>query len=267
MDQARFENAVAMRNSGRILAAIQEFQAMQEETTDANEKSALMLNEVRCYAELGQVVDAERILRRIRELVPDDVEAGFNVDFMAACVEAQGGHYEQAVRQFQTLLEEYVELLQIPDYRDFYEDIQQRRAFSMMHLRKYEDALPILKEAGSFFTTLKAEDQQEVHLNLGICYMELHEDRLAKEEYLRAIEFGLNNSVEARARYCLAVVSFLEGGFAQAKYQLEWLLQAYPQEEIPNVPRKYVYQQLSRTYHYLGDKENAKRYKKLAESS
>jgi tetratricopeptide (TPR) repeat protein len=267
MDQARFDNAVALRKSGRILDAIQEFQAMQEETTDANEKSALMLNEVRCYAELGQVLDAERMLRRIREVVPDDLEARFNVDFMAACVEAQGGHYEQAVRQFQTQLEEYVGLLQTPDYRDFYEDVQQRRALCLTHLHRYGEALPILKEASSSFTTLKAEDQQEVHLNLGICYAELQEDRLAKEEFLRAIGSGLNNGVEARARYNLGVVSFREGGFAQAKHQLEWLLQNYPQEEIPNVPRKYVYLQLSRTYHYLGDKENAKRYKKLAESS
>ena len=128
MDQARFENAVALRKSGRILDAIQEFQAMEEESTDVNERTALMLNEVRCYVDLGRVVDAERILARIQALPPDNVDMDIRliIDFVAACTAAQAEHYEQAVREFQTQLEEYVELLQIPDFRDFYEDIQQR---------------------------------------------------------------------------------------------------------------------------------------------
>jgi tetratricopeptide (TPR) repeat protein len=104
------------------------------------------------------------------------VEARFHVGFMAACVAAQGGHYEQAVRQFQALLEDYVGLLQTPDYRDSYEDAQQRKAVCLMHLGRHVEALPILKEASSSFGTLKAEDRQEVHLNLGLCYAELQED-------------------------------------------------------------------------------------------
>jgi tetratricopeptide (TPR) repeat protein len=266
MDQERFDKAIALRNTGRILEAIQEFHAMQEQSTNANDRAALMLNEARCYADLGRVVDAERTLARALEVAPDDVEARFNIGFMVACVAAQGGDYEQAACQFQTLLEEYVGLLQTPDYRDFYEDIQQRKAVCLIHLRRYGEAVPILKEASSSFTTLRAEDEQEVHLNLGISYAGLHEDRLAKAEFLRAIEFGLNNSVEARARYNLGVVSFLDGGFAQAKHQLEWILHTYP-GEIPSVTRKDVYQQLSRAYHYLGEKDNAERYRRLAEGS
>ncbi len=266
MDQERFEKAIILRNTGRILEAIQEFHAMQEEATDANEKSALLLNQLRGYADLGRLVEAEQILERIRELAPDDAVAGLNTDFGAACVAALGGHHGKVVLQFQRILEQYTELLETPDYRDLYEDIQQRRAFSMVHLRRYVDALPILKEASSSFFTLKKADQQEIHLYLGLCYAELHEERLAKEEFLRAIEFGLKNSVEAQARYNVGVVSFLDGGFAQAKHQLEWILQTYP-GEIPNLSRKDVYQQLSRTYHYLGDRDNAERYKKLAQDS
>jgi tetratricopeptide (TPR) repeat protein len=264
MDQDRFERAIALRNANCTLAALQEFSAMQEESTDANDRAALILNEARCYADIGRVVDAERTLARARDLAPDDVEARFNVDFLAACVAAQGGDYEQAVCQFQTLLEDYIGILQTQEYRDFYEDIQQRKAVCLIHLHRYGEALRILKEASSSFITLKTEDEQEVHLNLGTCYAGLHEDRLAKAEFLRAIEFGLRNSVEARARYNLGVASFLDGGFAQAKNQLEWILQTY-RGEIPNVPRKDVYHQLSRTYHYLGEKDNAERYRRLAE--
>jgi tetratricopeptide (TPR) repeat protein len=265
MDQTRFEKAVALRNAGRITEAIQEFRSMQEATSDPNEKAAFMLGEVRCYGELGRVADAERVLAGIPELAPNDVELRFHVSLMAAYVAAQGGKHEKAILQFQELLGQYADLLQTADYRDSYEDIQQRRAFSMVHLRRYEDALPILKEASSSFSTLTGEDQQEIHLYLGTCYAELQEDRLAKEEFLRTIDFALKNSVEAQARYNLGVVAFLDGAFAQARHQLESILETYP-GEIPNVSRKDVYFQLSRTYHYLGDKENATHYKKLADA-
>jgi tetratricopeptide (TPR) repeat protein len=266
MNQVRFERTLSLRNSGRLLEAIREFHAMAEESGDSNEISSLMLNEARCYTELNCLADAERIFARIRELAPDNAEVRFNVDFAVACSKSQGGQHEKALIQFQALLADYVDILKTEDYREWYEDIQRRRALSMIHLGRYQDAVVLLKEASSSFRTLKTEDQQEVHLYLGICYAELDEDKPAKDEFLRAIQFGLKNDGEAQARYSLGVVSFRDGGFAQAKHQLEFLLQNYPQE-IPNVSRKDVYQQLSRVYHYLGDKEKAERLKKLAENS
>jgi tetratricopeptide (TPR) repeat protein len=262
MDQEGIDRAVALQTAGRLLEAIEAFHSLAGESDDANLKSGLMLNEVRCYTILGRVTDAEHVLGQIRALAPDDDEVRINVDYVGACVATQGGQHEKALRQFERVLAEYVDYLNAPDNRDFYEDIQRRRALCLIHVRRYGEALPILEEA-SAFRTLKPEDQQQIHLYLGVCYAELREDRLAKEELLRALEFGLKNGFEAEARFRVAVLYFLDGGFAQAKYQLESILQVYPQE-IPRVPRKFVYQQLSRVYHYLGEKENADRYKKLA---
>jgi hypothetical protein len=56
---------------------------------------------------------------------------------------------------------------------------------------------------------------------------------------------------------------FGRGGFAQAKQQLEILLRDYI-EVAGTVPLKYIYEQLSRACHYLGEKENAKHYAKKA---
>ena len=119
MDDDRFERAIAMLASGSIEGALQEFNAMQEEAVDANEKSALMLNEVMCHLQLGCVADAEGILARIREVAPDDLTVRLNLDFVSACSAAQGGQQERALFQFETLLEQNVALLQTPDYRGF----------------------------------------------------------------------------------------------------------------------------------------------------
>jgi len=237
---------------------------MAAESGDANEKSAFLINAVRCYADLGRLAEAERILGEIRELAPDDSEVRFAVDFGAACVTAQGGQHEKAVALFEGMLKEYDELLRTSEYRDFYEETQCRRAFSLTHLKKYREAISAVSEAGPF-RALKAEIEQETHLYLGTCYTELGERQPAKQEFLRAVGFNLKNDTDAQARYHLGVLYFLDSGFAQARHQLEAILENYPQE-IPNVPRKDIYLQLSRVYHYLGEKENAKRYAKLAES-
>lgn len=265
MDQGRFEKATALQREGRIEDACREFHSMAAESNDPNERAALLINEVRCYADLGRVADAELILQQIRDLAPDDSEARFSVDFVEACVAAQGGKHEKAVLHFEATLKGYVDLLQTDEYRDLYEEIQQRKAFSLVHLQRYQEAIPVLRDASSF-GTLGAETQQQVHLYLGICHAELHEPQLAKEQFLGVLDFGLKNATEADARYNLGVVCFLDGGFAQSKHQLETILQDYP-ETIPNVPRNYVYQQLSRACHYLGEKENAKRYAKLADDT
>ncbi len=104
------------------------------------------------------------------------------------------------------------------------------------------------------------------HLFLGICYSRRHQNGLAREQFLRVIDLGLVNEFEAEARYRLASTYFVEEGFAQAKHQLEFILAGHT-HDIERVPRRYIYEQLSRVCHYLGEEQNAKSYKKLAENS
>ena len=259
----RFDDANALWDSGRIEEAIREFHAMAMESHDVNEKCGLMLNEVRCYADLGRLADSERVLGQIRQLVPDDSDVCFGVDFGAACVTAQGGNHDNAVLQYERILKEYACLLEAPEYRYYYEEIQRRKGLCLAFLGRYSEAIPVLREASSFSGLVPAIGQ-EVNLYLGICYAELHENNLAKEQFLHAIEFGLKNGVEAEARYRAAILYFAEGGFAQTKYQLESIVRT-SREEIRNVPRKYIYVLLSRACWHLGEEENAKRYAKLAE--
>jgi hypothetical protein len=99
-----------------------------------------------------------------------------------------------------------------------------------------------------------------------VCYAELHEEDAAKEELLRAIRFGLKNDAEVEPRYRVGVLYFVDGGFAQAKRQLESILETHL-EGTKATPSKLIYYQLSRVCHYLGEKENARRYTKLAQDS
>lgn len=265
MDQPRFESAVALRDAGRAEDAIGEFRSMAAEASDPNEKAAMMLNEVRCYCNLSRLNEAERVLKEIRKLEPDDIVALLNADFAAACLEALRGKHEKALFKFDHILQEYVGLLQTSEYHDLCEDIRQRRACALADLIRHSEAVPLLKEAASF-ESLTAGQKQRIHLYLGRCYYALAEIDPAKEEFLRVIDFGLKNELEVQAQYNVAILYFNVGAFARSKYQLEMILQTY-QSDIPGVPRKDIYQQLSRTCHYLGEEDDAKRYLTMAQES
>lgn len=133
-----------------------------------------------------------------------------------------------------------------------------------MHLRKYSESLPILKEA-SGYGTVGTEDIQEIHLYLGTCYTELHEEIAAKEEFLSVVAFNLRNNSESEARYRVAALYFVDGGFAQAKHQVESIHHTYEQQ-IPNVPRKYVYERVPSSASTLATGGNAWRYTQVAEN-
>src|SRR5262249_16298210 len=111
-----------------------------------------------------------------------------------------------------------------------------------------------------------ATDEQQVHFALGVFLEDAHDEEAAKEEFIRAVGFALKNDVEERALYRLAILHYKAGALAEAKHQLEIILQDFPNESR-GVPRKQVYEGLSQTCRYLGDKANAKRYMDLAKGS
>jgi len=244
--------------------ALAEFHSMVEESIGPDEKSLLLIHEAKCYSMKGLVNDAERIIGQIQELVPKDLNVRLLVDYGIACVAAQAGRHDEAFARFQRILEQYSEILEAHDYCPTCEDVHFRRALALACLGRYGDAFPFLRDAASF-CTLSAADQQHVHLLLGYCYAERNEGPLAKEQFLRAIGFGMVNDFEVEARYRVAALYMADHGFAQAKYQLESIIQTCPQG-LPHVPRRDVYEQLSQACRYLGEKDNAQRYKEIAES-
>ena len=117
----------------------------------------------------------------------------------------QMGKLEEGVLKFERIVEANQEQLQTSDLRYLYEQIQRRRGFALTSVRRFSEALPILKEAVSF--TIDS-DPQLVHFYSGICYQALSETAPAKEAFLRAISLGLDNQFEADARYRLAILYF-----------------------------------------------------------
>jgi tetratricopeptide (TPR) repeat protein len=262
MDSAGFENANKLHNAGRIEDAAREFHALADETDDPDEKAASFANEHKCYCQLGWLDKANALMRQIRSLPHQDKFVRMIVDFADACMMAQMAKLDEGALKFEQILDSNRELLTSSDNRNLYEDIQGRRAFLLAGLGRYTEALPLLEEAGSF--TNGESDPKLVHFYLGVCYDAASESSLAKEEFLRAVDLGLDAQFEASARYRVAMLYFTSGAFGQAKLHLECAL-ALPEGVAEMQLRKYIYQGLSRTCHYLGEFQEEQKYLKLAQ--
>jgi tetratricopeptide (TPR) repeat protein len=257
MDWVRFQNATALRDSGRAEDAAREFRLLETEVNETDEKAALMLNEHRCYCDLGRLDEASLILNQIRKLAPRDPEVCLIVDFGEACMNIQMGHLERGLKEFDEILHRYADLLE-GSQRHLSESIQRRRGVALCNAGRHAEALPLLKKS-STVSGLSGEDGQEVHLFLGTCYDRLGQTAMAKEEYLKAINFGIKTALEAHARYRVAILYFNTGAFAQAKHHLEAILQAYPEPGNADIPRKYVSELLQRTRRYLDNADKGRK--------
>jgi len=112
----------------------------------------------------------------------------------------------------------------------------------------------------------ETRDDQHIHLALALCYEETNDLEAAKREFFRVVAFTLKNDLEEQARYRLSTLYFMARGFAQARKQLETIVQEFPSESNV-VSRKYIYEQLSKVCHYLDDQPNEKLYMDLAKTA
>jgi tetratricopeptide (TPR) repeat protein len=262
MDTARFEHLMELDRSGRIEEAVRECQTLLAETADVNEKASLLGSMCVSYAKLGCLKEARQALDRMKQLEISHLGIRLNAEFCEPTLLVQEGRYEEGLSVFASMLDRHREAFKEERFRYLYEDIQCRRALILFGLSRYKEALPVLKEAVSFCFD-QPTDEQQVHFALGVCLEDANDAEAAKQEFIRVAGFGLKNDVEERALWRLGILYYKAGALAQAKQQLETILRDFPSQSSA-VPRRQVYEALSQTYRYLGDRANEKLYTDLA---
>jgi len=262
MDWSHFEHLIELTNSGRTEDAIRESGMLLAKATDANEKASLLTGALVLCSRLGRFGEARQTLDQIRQLEISDAEVRLNAEFCEPCLLMDEGKHEEAVLAFASMLQRNRDILGEALFRYLYEDIQSRRALALFGLSRFTEALPILQEAIGF-SFEEAVDDQRIHYALGVCCEETNGTEGAKREFFRVVGFNLKNGVEEQARYRLARLHVKAYAFAQARKQLEIILDEH---SGPNyaVPCKYIYEQLSHVCTHLGDNPSAKLYMDLA---
>jgi tetratricopeptide (TPR) repeat protein len=256
---------VELRNAGRIDEAIIEHERLLTQATNDDERASILRGLEACYRILGRLVEARRVLGQIQQLDISDLEIRLSSEFDEPCLLVEEGKTEEGICAFASILQRHGEALKEDCFRYLYEDIQRRRAFALIAVSRFTEALPILKDAASFRFD-EATYEQQIHFGLALCFEETNDFEAAKREFLRVVAFNLKNDLEEQARYRLSRLYVRAHGFAQARKQLETIIQEFSAENNV-VPRKYIYEQLSKVCACLGDKANETLYMALAKTA
>ncbi len=261
VESAQYARIFELRDTGRAEEAVHYAEELLAEACNPDDIGTLLTGITSLNLRLGRVVEAKRALQKLQGLEIPDLEVRLNADFMEPCVLVQEGRTEEGLMAFVMMLDRDGKLIHEDHFRYLYEDIQCRRAWALIELSRFTEALPVVRESTSYAFE-EVSDEQRMRWGLGLCLDETGDTGSAAEEYFRVIAFNLRNEFEEQARCRLARLLVRTGAFAQARKQLEFVLEQFSDWE-PIVPRSFVYEQLSIVCRSLGDVANSERYKQL----
>ena len=258
MDMGKLQEALALRENGRVEEALRIYRSLGEATDDPDEKASLLLNESTCFAILGLTREARDRFKKALKVQGSAAWQTTFFNFHNACLLSQEGEWEKALDAFNTLLRNESEALK---EHDLYQDVQQRRAFMLVRLERHHEALPILKNA--LPTANHASARSLVLCNLGAASLELQQYEEAERYFLEALEIGVPKEWQGYANVALGRVWYQFGFFEKAKKQFEKCIEKAHEGEY-KVSLPFVHEWLAATCRSLGDLEGAERYSLLS---
>jgi len=223
-------------------------------------RAASLFEEAEQCQEQGRFEDAEKLLVEAKSLVAGNQQACAEVDLLRAISLLKMNEREKGVQSLKAILSDYADLFKNPDSREVYEMVQLERAFSLVHLERKEEALPLLEEALSF--ELERDVQSDLHCHLGRCYHEHSQYSLAKEHFERADALGVSDDWRPLFHYYFGYTLYELKDFQRAKRQ--FILCVQSGNSAP--PQSMRYAMLAAASRKLGEHSEARRYDEKAKS-
>lgn len=257
MTQSIIQRAVENDDPKMAREALLEIESRLASSSDVEERIYLLFSRANCQVVLGDFSDAQRSLDIAVRARPDEASRT-NYDWMQAVIAQRQGNYADAIRQFSAVLEAHASVLQNPEWRFLYEDIQLRRGFLLVSLSKFADALAFLNESLSF--EINETVRSELEASLGICHLELENLDTAKTHLDQADDRALSGDWKWRIHYYRGIVNYHSGELGVSKKEFkvcEELAAAY------SVPILDVYGWLAAVCKALGETTESSRYATL----
>jgi len=259
MNKSIIQDAIELRDPVLAREALKQIDLSLSSTPDPDERVFLLFSKSSCHGILGNFEEARDQLSLALQQEPEDPDVRLTVEFNEGLLSQQQGSYREALERFSAMLSSHTERLSRPELRFMYEDIQQRRAFLSVTLRKFQDSIPLLQEILSF--DLEKEVRSDALASLGLCYLEQREWELAKNYLLQAKAIGITKEREKTFHFYLGIAYFYTAAFAEAKREFE-ICEEHAIEY--HLPAADVYEWLSSVSRRLGRTAESERYAQLA---
>jgi tetratricopeptide (TPR) repeat protein len=181
MDANRVKRAHELCDSGKFADALELFKGLAFQSAYPVEEAGFLMDAATCYGEIRDLDQARICATKAKQLVEGDAMASAQIDFVVATLLIDEGKREQALEELTRLSKNYRSVLETGEGRQLHEEIETQRAYTLMHLAKYEEARPILEAAGSY--ELGNESKSRVCCHRGRCYVELGLYDAAREQF------------------------------------------------------------------------------------
>ena len=162
MDGKRFSLASALRDAGKLVEALQEFEALTDLAVDEREKSDLLGNQANCLWRLGQLRDARKRLAESQE--GGKTPSGELLDVYICVTE---GKIEEAEKKLRAFLERYSGLKD-SEHQYIYFSAQDELGRLLFDSGRYTEAVAPLREALTFFEDV--DRCRWLNYCLGVCF-------------------------------------------------------------------------------------------------
>jgi tetratricopeptide (TPR) repeat protein len=250
--------AIARPDPATAEKMIKEIDGDLAQSTNAEERAGLFLNKANLLRLLTRIDEAKDAVRLAFEQAPDDPETGLACDYIGGGLYGDEGKTSEAYTLLTAALAKHKKLLDLPDHRIIYEDLQRRRAFGLFEMGDCPNAVPLLEEILSFAST---ERRSVVLANLGNCYARMNDYETARKYLLQALELGDLDDWEGMAHYDLAKTYARLHLLQESKREFELCAERAAKY---NLPLEDVHRWLSRICKGLGEKSEAEHYARLA---
>ncbi|MGH9745492.1 MAG: tetratricopeptide repeat protein [Candidatus Acidiferrales bacterium] len=255
MDWTRFYELKRLSDAGNDEQALTGLQKMLTEAEGREDRAAISLMIATCLRGLGRLSEARERVQGVLGTIDKESEISAWAIFSDAYLDMDEGKWSAALKKLDRLQTHFSVLLQRPENRERYEDIERKRGIALLGLDRAKEALPLLKRA-----SVRREEQAVVFYCLGKCYYKLDEYEDAQKCLEQAFNSDLDRDYELDARYHLGLADYRLHRYAQAVQQFEWCL---AHDSNPMVPREFVLKGLIYALRDSGMDREAERYSRM----
>ncbi len=216
MNWDRYNELIALRDSGRIEEATTELANLGAAETDPAIKAVVLTQVAGGLGLLRRFSEARGKVREACTLLGPEHGYYPRLALEAAVLDIDEGDWKEGLKKLNAILEKYSAILQLDDNKDLLEQVQRNRGIALFEMRRFREARPILETVRSL-----PYQRERTLCSLGMCNYELEDLDAAKRDFEELLSLNPGAVFPAYAHYYLGRILYAYGQYARAKSELE----------------------------------------------
>lgn len=220
MDWTRFNQLVALSESGKVHEAISGLKQLAESAQDDQDKAGVLTVLGACEKDADQLDEAHKTLAEARALANEDSWVHPRALLIDARIDVRRRRWGDALHKLDEILQRYPTMLTQNETDDLPELIDRYRGMALYKVGRLGEARILLERAAA-----TEHDKPGALYYLGRCCYDIGDLECAKDSLCRSLTLDLDPDYQPMAHYVLGLSHHWTGQSARAVSEFEWCLQ------------------------------------------